>query len=113
MSSKQGMDNSFTNKTIFWTSSALCSGPLSHSHWYELSNTRYKAPMERFCAGHVNQQEDGKMFVKALRSLYEKSRIEHWNTNHEKLTVLNNSKGPVPRKRRTVSGKDLRWFSLT
>ena len=42
------------------------------------------------------------MFVKVVRSLYEKSRIEHWNTNLEKLTVQNNSKGPVPWKRRTV-----------
>ena len=45
------------------------------------------------------------MFVKAVRSFYEKSKIEHWNTNLEKLTVQNNSKGPVPWKRRTVSGK--------
>ena len=60
------------------------------------------------------------MFVKAVRSFYEKSRIEHWNTNLEKLTVQNNSKGPVPWKRRTVSGKGdlclekaLGWLSLT
>ena len=60
------------------------SRPFSLPHrLYELSHRIYWLHLEgRYFVG-VGMSINGKTLPKAVRSLYEKSRIDHWNSNLE------------------------------